>query len=140
MPAGWTINGAANAVKLDDHGHSGNFRLTHQGAETYQVETSQTITGWRTSGYTARLVRSSGGQSAVAVALRCGSEERQVQAPSTWPGYRWLQLVVSNQVTDGECTVRLVSDGNPDTWASFDDIELAPGQATLSILGAIFRV
>ena len=137
MPAGWTINGAAQAVKLDDRGHSGNFRLTHQAAEAYQVETSQTITGLASQWVTLRAwVRSSGGQNAVAVALRCGSEERQVQVPSTSPGYRWLQLVVSNQVTDGECTVRLVSDGNPDTWASFDDFELAPGQAALSILGA----
>ncbi len=137
MPAGWTITGAAQAVKLDDRGHSGNFRLTHQGAEAYQVETSQTITGLPNQWVTLRAwVRSSGGQNAVAVALRCGSEERQVQVPSTSPGYRWLQLVVSSQVTGGECTVRLVSDGNPGTWASFDDIELVPGQASLSILGA----
>ncbi len=32
--------------------------------------------------------------------------------------------------------IRLYSDGNPDTYASFDDIELVPGQAVLSILGA----
>ena len=56
--------------------------------------------------------------------------------PPTSPGYRWLQLVVSNQVTNGECTVRLVSDGNPNTWASFDDIELVSGRAALTILGA----
>lgn len=137
MPAGWTIGGAAQAVKLADRGHSGNFRLTHQATEAYQVETSQTITGLVNQWYTLRAwVRSSGGQNAVAIALRCGGEEKQVQVPSTSPGYRWLQLAVSNQVTGGECTVRLVSDGTPDTWASFDDIELVPGQAALSILGA----
>jgi arabinogalactan endo-1,4-beta-galactosidase len=59
-----------------------------------------------------------------------------VHLPHTTPGYRWLHLSVSNQVTDGQCTIRLYSDGNPDTWASFDDIELVPGQAALSILGA----
>jgi arabinogalactan endo-1,4-beta-galactosidase len=137
MPARWTIHGAAEAVKLDDRGHSGDLRLTHQGTEAYQVETSQVVTGLGNQWYTLRAwVRSSGGQNAVSVALECGSEERQVQAPSTLPGYRWLQLVVSNQAMDGVCTIRLVSDGNPETWASFDDIELAPGQRALSILGA----
>jgi len=136
-PAGWTISGAAETVKLDDRGHSGSLRLTHQGAEAYQVGTSQTITGLANGWYTLRAwVRSSGGQRSVAVALRCGSEERQVQVPPTSPGYRWLQLVVSNQVTNGECTVRLVSDGNPNTWASFDDIELESGRAALTVLGA----
>jgi arabinogalactan endo-1,4-beta-galactosidase len=56
--------------------------------------------------------------------------------PSTSPGYRWLHLVVTNEVTDGQCIVSLVSDGKPDTLASFDDIELVPRQTTLSILGA----
>ncbi len=44
--------------------------------------------------------------------------------------------MVSNLVMDGQCTISLYSDGNPDTWASFDDIELVPGRSALSILGA----
>jgi len=52
------------------------------------------------------------------------------------PGYRWIQLVVSNQAAGGKCTISLHSDGNPETWASFDDIELIPGRAELFILGA----
>jgi arabinogalactan endo-1,4-beta-galactosidase len=43
---------------------------------------------------------------------------------------------VSNQVEDGQCTISLYTDGGPDTWASFDDVELVPGQAALSVLGA----
>lgn len=137
MPLGWTITGARQAVRLDERGHSGHSRLTHQGAGAYQVETSQTVTGLTDQWYTLRAwARSSGGQNGVAVALRCGGEESQVQVPPTLPGYRWLQLVVPNRATDGECTVRLISDGNPDTWASFDDLELLPGRAALSILGA----
>jgi len=44
--------------------------------------------------------------------------------------------VVSNQVTDGQCTISLHSFGLADSWTSFDDIELVPGWAALSILGA----
>jgi arabinogalactan endo-1,4-beta-galactosidase len=135
--AGWTRTGAVEAVKLDENGHSGSFRLTHQSAAAYQVETSQVVSGLTNGWYTLRgWVRSSGGQNEVYLALQCGGEETRVHVPSTTPGYRWLHLAISNEVTDGACTIRLHSDGNPDTWASFDDIELLPGQSALSILGA----
>jgi arabinogalactan endo-1,4-beta-galactosidase len=134
---GWNHSGAVNAVKLDDRGHSGNFRLTHQSTDAYQVETLQSISGLENGWYTLRgWVRSSGGQNAVYLALRCGGEEKRVHVPPTTPGYRWLHLSVSNQVTDGQCTISLYSDGKPDTWASFDDLELVRGRSALSILGA----
>jgi arabinogalactan endo-1,4-beta-galactosidase len=134
---GWGHTGAADAVTIEDRGHSGDFRLTHQGSEAYQVETWQTVSGLANGWHTLRAwVRSSGGQNGVYVALRCGGEEKRAYVPPTTPGYRWIQLSVSNQVTDGECTISLYSDGNPDTWTSFDDIELVSGRSALSILGA----
>ena len=137
IPVGWTHSGVVQAVKLDENGHSGTLRLTHQSAEEYQVETTQSVSGLANQWYTLRgWVRSSGGQNETYLALKCGSEEKRVHVPPTTPGYRWLHLSVSNQATDGECTIRLYTDGKPDTWASFDDIELVPGQAALSILGA----
>jgi arabinogalactan endo-1,4-beta-galactosidase len=137
MPTGWKNTGAEEATLIEDRGHSGDFRLTHKGPEAYQVETWQTITGLANEWYTLRAwVRSSGGQNEVYIALKCGSEEKQVYVPPTIPGYRWIQLSLSNQVTDGQCTISLYSDSNPDTWASFDDIELVPGRFALSILGA----
>ena len=136
-PTGWTHSGAVEAVKLEERGHSGNLRLTHQSAVAYQVGTSQIISGLSNGWYTLRgWTRSSGGQKEAYLALKCGSEEKRVHLPPTTPGYRWLHLSVSNQVTDGQCTISLYSDGNADTWASFDDLELAPGRAALSILGA----
>lgn len=137
LPADWNQSGAMEAIVIDDRGHSGDFRLTHQGSEAYQVETWQTISGLVNGWYTLRAwARSSGGQNEVYIALTCGSDERRVYVPSTMPGYRWLQLVVSNQVVDGQCTISLYSDGKPDTWASFDDVELVPGRTALTILGA----
>jgi len=134
---GWNHTGAAEAILIEDRGHSGDFRLTHKGEEAYQVETWQTISGLANEWYTLRAwVRSSGGQNAAYIALKCGREEKRVYVPSTTPGYRWLQLVLSNQVTDGQCTISLYSDANAGNWVSFDDIELVPGQAALSILGS----
>jgi arabinogalactan endo-1,4-beta-galactosidase len=136
LPAGWNHTGAEEAVMIEDRGRSGDFRLTHKGPETYQVETWQILTGLADEWYTLRAwVRSSGGQNAVYIALMCGSVEKRVYVPPTVPGYRWIQLSLSNQVTDGKCTVSLHSDGNSGTWASFDDVELVMGRSALSILG-----
>lgn len=137
IPAGWESTGDASAVLLEDRGHSGDYRLTHSGTKAYLVETTQIITGLSNDWYTLKAwVRSSGGQSEVFLGLRCGGEEKRVYVPSTSPGYRWLHLVVSNQAVGNQCTIVLHSDAYPDTWASFDDIELVPGRAALSILGA----
>ena len=141
MPVGWNNTGATDAVVIEDGGRKsdlpGNSRLTHRGSDAYQVETWQAISGLANGWYTLRAwARSSGGQKAAYIALKCGNDERRVYVPSTSPGYRWIQLAVSNRVMDGQCKVSLHSDGNPDTWASFDDIELNPGRSALSILGA----
>jgi arabinogalactan endo-1,4-beta-galactosidase len=136
-PTGWNITGAEDVVIIEDRGHSGDFRLTHKGTSLYQVETWQSISGLKNGWYTLRAwVRSSGGQAASFIALKCGGGEKRVNIPSTAPGYRWVHLTVSNEVTDGNCTVSLYSVGGPTTWVSFDDLELVPGQVTLSILGA----
>jgi arabinogalactan endo-1,4-beta-galactosidase len=81
-------------------------------------------------------VRSSGKQVEAYLALKCGNSEKRVYIPSTSPGYRWLHLVISNQVSDGQCTVNIHSFGTANSWLSVDDLELLPGRAELSILGA----
>jgi arabinogalactan endo-1,4-beta-galactosidase len=137
MPVGWDHTGVIEAVKIEDRGRSGELRLTHQSSDAYQVDTRQTVTGLANEWYTLRAwLRSSGGQNAVYLSLLCGNEEQQVYVPPTTPGYRWIQLVISNLATNGQCTISLYSDGNPGNWASFDDIELVSGRSTLSILGA----
>lgn len=133
---GWTTDNAA-VTFLDERGYDSAYRLTHRGEEAYRVETTQMLTGLPNGWYTLRAwVRSSGGQNEVYLALQCGEQEKRVEVPSTSPGYRWLNLVVSNEVTDGTCTIRLVSEANAGNWASFDALTLMPGQTALSILGA----
>jgi len=137
MPLGWSSTGAQNAVLLEDKGHTGDLRLTQKFAETYRVDTSQTVKGLANDWYTLRAwIRSSGKQVEAYLALKCGDNEKRAYIPSTSPGYRWIQLVVANQVTAGQCTIDLHSFGTAGSWASFDDLELVPGRAALSILGA----
>jgi arabinogalactan endo-1,4-beta-galactosidase len=135
-PGGWSSSGPETAVLLEENGHSGGFRLTHKASETFIVETSQSTSGLVNGWYTLRAWVRSSGKNEVYLALKCGDQEKRVYAPATTPGYRWMQLVVSNQAMDGQCTLSLHSFGTPDSWASFDDVELVPGQAALSILGA----
>ena len=137
LPLGWVSAGDESAALLEPNGYSSELRLTHRSSETYQVETSQTVTGLGNGWYTlSAWTRSSGGQVEVYLALECGGKEKRVYIPSTMPGYRWVRLVVPAQVMDGQCTIKLHSFGTPDSWASFDDIELVLGQTALSILGA----
>ena len=135
-PAGWNSTSAENAILIEDKGHSGSFRLTHKASESYIAETSQSVAGLADDWYTLRAWVRSSGQNEVYLALKCGDQEKRVDVPATTPGYRWIQLAVPNQVTGGQCTISLHSFGTPDSWASFDDIELVPGRAALSILGA----
>lgn len=136
-PAGWMHTGASDAIYIEENGHSGEFRLTHRSSQAYQVESWQSVTGLEGDWYTLRAwARSSGEQNEVYIALECGEDVKRAYIPPTLPGYRWIQVVVSNQAVNGGCTISLVSDGKPDTWVSFDDIELLPGRSALSFLGA----
>lgn len=133
---GWTLSGAESAILVENNGHSGSYRLSHKSPETYIVETSQSINGLANEWYTLSAWVRSSGQNEVYLSLTCGGQEKRVYVPATTPGYRWMRLTVSNQVTDGQCTISLHSFGTPDSWSSFDDIELVPGQVALSYLGA----
>ncbi len=134
--AGWKNSGPENAILIEDKGHSGSYRLTHKASETYIVETSQSVSGLANDWYTLGAWVRSSGQNEVYLGLKCGGQEKRVYVPATTPGYRWIRLVVSNQATDGQCTINLHSFGAPESWSSFDDIELLPGRTTLAYLGA----
>ncbi len=94
IPIGWNHTGSAEATVVEDNGHSGGVRLTHRSSEAYQVETWQTVSGLENGWYTLRAwARSSGGQRAVYIALRCGTEERRgmylllrrgIAGPNSW--------------------------------------------------------
>ncbi len=136
-PSGWTLTGSTQAFRVEDKGHSGDLRLTLTAESSYRIEAAQQVSGLANDWYTLKAwVRSSGGQDEAYLALRCGEQEQRVEVPSTTPGYRWMQVVVSNLVSENECTLLLVSDGKAETWASFDDIELVPGRVTLTTFGA----
>ena len=137
FPQGWTVTGTTGTSYTEWGGHSGNWRLSNWSPNPYIVETSQTLTGLAKGWYTLRAwVKSSGGQNAAYIALKnCGAPEARTELPVA-PPTQWIQIVVSAHVTGGQCTISLYSDANAGNWTNFDDIELVPGRAKLTVRGA----
>lgn len=127
--SGWNSDGS-----LEAEAHSGQFRLTHGAGK---LETTQTLTNVPNGWYTLRVwARSSGGQNKAYIALKdCGSGIAYASVPVS-PSDKWLQVVVSAEVTKQQCMLSLYSDAETDEWVSFDDMEFGPGRAALSIMGA----
>jgi arabinogalactan endo-1,4-beta-galactosidase len=55
--------------------------------------------------------------------------------PVAWPD-QWLQVAVSARAKRGRCSIVLHTAGASGEWSNFDEIELVPGAARLSLLGA----
>jgi len=135
-PVGWQSIGSANADYTESGGFSGSWRLSHYSASAFSVDTQQTISGLRHGSYTLRArVRRSSDVNNSYVELRCHGDSRRVYLPVAWPN-QWLQVVVSAEAKHGSCTIVLHTDGQGGQWSNFDDIELVPGEARLSVLGA----
>jgi arabinogalactan endo-1,4-beta-galactosidase len=136
-PAGWISAGADAADFTEAGGHSGEYRLSHWSAESFAVDTRQEVRGLADGWYTLRAwVRRSAGQNESYVALDCGpGRAERVHLPVAWPD-QWLQVVVSARSTRGRCSVVLHTEGAAGEWSNFDDVELVPGAARLSLLGA----
>lgn len=67
--------------------------------------------------------------------LSCGKRSERVYLPVSWDT-QWLQVVVSTYADRKSCTITLHTDGTGGEWSNFDDVELVPGAAQLSVLGA----
>jgi arabinogalactan endo-1,4-beta-galactosidase len=131
--SGWDSQGTDGAGSIISGGHSGDFELSHTAGS---METTQTLTGLPNGWVTLRAwVRSSGWQEEAYVALKdCGGEEARASVPIVKDA--WLQIAVSAQVTHQRCTISLYSKTQGEGLVSFDDVELTPGKATLSVMGA----
>lgn len=128
---GWTTSGIAEA-----DGYEGGTRLTHPGGSA-PLESTQRLSDISNGWYTLKAwVRSSGKQKEAYIALKdCGKEEARASVPIVRSD-RWLQIVVSAKVTKHKCTISLYSDTAEGEWVSFDQIEMVPGRAALSVMGA----
>lgn len=135
-PKGWTSTGAVNADFTEAGGYSGNFRLSHWSTSSYSVETRQKVTRLTRGWYTLRArVKRSPGQNDSFIALECDGRKERAYVPVAPPD-AWLSIVVSAEARTGSCSVVLHTAGAGGEWSNFDAVELTPGRAALSVLGA----
>ncbi len=138
--AGWTVtsgSGHEDAARTEDGGHAGSTaRLTHWADAGYDVSTSQTVTGLTTGWWTASAwVRGGGDPSATRLALTGCGADASTAVVGTEQDDAWVRLTASAYVTDGDCTVQVVTDGGAGAWASVDDVALEPGRTTRQVRG-----
>lgn len=123
----WDSDGAPTPAA-----RSGSLALLH--AEGRR-NTTQTATGLTKGWYTLKAwVRFDGEPAEAWLQLSDGATSAQARVPLVRDN--WLHVVVSAEVTTGRCTLGLGSDLPGGTSVSFDDIELIPGRAALTIRGA----
>ncbi len=135
-PTGWTKVGSVNASFTEFGGHSGSFRLSNWSGDDYDVTTEQTVRGLRGDAYTLKAwIKRSPGQNDSYIELDCGAGAERTYLPVA-PADEWLQIVVSARTRRNACAIRLHTDAAGGEWTNFDDIELVPGEARLSVLGA----
>jgi arabinogalactan endo-1,4-beta-galactosidase len=127
------LSGWKSAGILDTEAHSGSSSLLHGAGK---LETTQRLTEVPNGWYTLKAwVRSSRDQKEASIGLKdCGGEEARASVPLVKD--KWLQIVVSAQVKNQQCTLSLSSDAEGGAWVGFDDVEFVPGRAALSVLGA----
>jgi arabinogalactan endo-1,4-beta-galactosidase len=128
------LTGWHSAGRLEEGGRNNGSRLTHDAGK---LETTQLLANVRAGWYILKAwVRSSGGQKEAYIALQDGDRVERGAVVPIAPADRWLQIVVSAKISGEGCSIRLVSDAGEGDWVSFDDVEMVPGHAALSIRGA----
>ena len=121
-----------SAGRLDADAHSGAAALRHDAG---QLGTTQTLTGLPHGWYTLKAWVRASGPAEASIALKDGAgAAARVMVPLV-PD-QWLHVVVSAEVTGQTGTVCLASDAAAGAGVCFDDVELVPGRAALSIRGA----
>lgn len=125
---GWNSQGSVSEVA-----RSGSTSLLHGPG---QVESSQLVSGLSEDWYTLKVwARSNLRHKEAYVALKnCNGETIRADLPLIRD--RWMHLVVSAPIQGANCTVSLYSEGDEGAQIYFDDVELVPGRAALSVLGA----
>jgi arabinogalactan endo-1,4-beta-galactosidase len=130
------LEGWESAGITESGGYESEMRLTHPGGDV-AVESTQVLNDISNGWYTLKVwVSSTGDQKEAYIALKdCGGDEVRASVPIVRPD-RWMQVALSVKVTKHHCTIRLYSDTAAGEWVSFDQVEMVPGRAALTIMGA----
>ena len=128
------LEGWETAGVVEPDGYESEKRLTHPGGNA-PVESIQKISDITNGWYTLKVwVKSTGKQKEAYIALKNCGEDAQASVPIIRE--KWLLVVVSAKVTQNQCTISLYSDTEEGESVSFDNVEMVPGRAELTVMGA----
>ncbi|WP_339299460.1 glycosyl hydrolase 53 family protein [Paenibacillus sp. FSL K6-2441] len=122
----WAANTASyQAIKVENNGVTGSYKLTHWLDTAYEASTYQNITGLSNGTYTlSAWVLNSGGQDTVQLyAKNYGGSERNVDLPVS--PEKWVKVKIENiQVTNGRIEIGVYSKANANNWMNLDHVKL----------------
>jgi Arabinogalactan endo-1,4-beta-galactosidase len=128
-PSGWGVwaanAGDLDAVKVEQPGVTGSYKLTHWKATSYTASTYQVVTGLPngTYSFTAWVLNSGGQNAAYIYAKNYGGAERQTALPVS--PTQWVKVRIDNiQVTNGQCEIGIISYANANNWINMDNVKL----------------
>ncbi|WP_110931936.1 glycoside hydrolase family 53 protein [Paenibacillus bouchesdurhonensis] len=122
----WAADTASyNAIKVEENGITGSYKLTHWSDSAYEASTYQTVSGLSNGTYTlSAWVLNSGGQNTLQLyAKNYGGSERNVNLPVS--PTKWVKVKIENiSVTNGQIELGIYSDANADNWMNLDNVKL----------------
>lgn len=122
----WAANAASyNAIKVEENGITGSYKLTHWSDAAYEASTYQTLSGLSNGTYTlSAWVLNSGGQNTVQLyAKNYGGAERNVDLPVS--ATKWVKVKIENiHVTNGQIEIGVYSNANANNWINLDQVKL----------------
>ncbi|CAM3754986.1 arabinogalactan endo-beta-1,4-galactanase [Marinicrinis lubricantis] len=113
-----------DAVKVEQPGTTGDYKLTHWKDSAYTASTYQVITGLEngTYSFTAWVLNSGGQNAAYLYAKSYGGSELQQALPVS--DTNWVKVRIDNiQVTNGQCEIGVYSDANENDWINMDNVK-----------------
>lgn len=113
----------ANADYTESGGHTDSYHLTHWKASTYEVSTSQTVTGLINGTYKLTAwIQGSGNQTLQMLAEKIGGTNSTLNVPVT---SAWTQYTIDNiNITSGQCKVDFWDKSPANGWVHIDDVIL----------------
>ncbi|MEZ0537435.1 glycosyl hydrolase 53 family protein [Caldicellulosiruptoraceae bacterium PP1] len=133
------LSGPQNAVRVEyspgNNAHSGNYTMHYWAATAFKFIVSQTITGLNNGVYSLSVYTHGGGREnqLKLIASDYGGEELSTSTIHT--GWREFKKVVINgiKVTNGQCKISILVDGNSNNWGSWDDVVFTEDTSYASI-------
>lgn len=124
--SGWTVwtNNNPTAAYVQKGGSTGRYNLANWKTTPFQAKVTQTISGLQSGYYSlTAMIQNGGGQNACYLFAQSSSTAtKSTSLPVTGT---WAKVILRGiQVTNGQCTIGLWTDGNANNWCKVDDIAL----------------